>query len=148
MRRSRTLRINSRRTVLAGLALVTFLASATSGQQDRVTGSDVECPCRPRLEEMLLSGTSVLELSGSLLDSRAELRVKGNPPPSLRAHGPVRVHVVTDTLGKVVCVAAVSGHPLLRAPAESAARNWRFAPVTVETRPVALAGWVAVSFGD
>src|SRR5205823_1324953 len=47
---------------------------------------------------------------------------------SVHAHGAVNVQVIIDENGHVVGASAVSGHPLLRAAAVSAARSAQFSP--------------------
>ncbi|MCU0239272.1 MAG: energy transducer TonB, partial [Pyrinomonadaceae bacterium] len=44
----------------------------------------------------------------------------------MRANGQVVVQVMVDEEGNVLSASAVSGHPLLRKPAEAAARQARF----------------------
>jgi hypothetical protein len=131
------------RVLLVGLFVL--ISGALSGQSPaEITAA--KCPCSSNVKAALLSGVSVLQLSGSLLEARAILRSKGTPPQSLRAHGTVKVHIVTNTAGYVVCASAVTGHPLLRGPAENAAKKWRFAPLTADGHPVALEGEVPIFF--
>lgn len=124
------------------LLALSSISDAQSPTEAVVAG----CPCRATVETTLLSGVSVFQLRGSLLEKRATLRAKGIPPRSLRANGTVKVHIVTNAGGKVVCASAVTGHPLLRSPAETAAKKWRFAPVNADGQPVALEGEIPVAF--
>jgi protein TonB len=56
------------------------------------------------------------------------------------------VRVVVDEEGKVVKAEAVSGHPLLRDAAVTAARNTRFSPPRVQGQPVKLDGVITYNF--
>ncbi len=62
------------------------------------------------------------------------------------ASGSVSVQVVIDEAGNVISATAVSGHPLLRSAAESAARNARFNPTLLESQPVKVSGIITYVF--
>ncbi len=65
-------------------------------------------------------------LNGGVLNNMAVSLARPIYPPmakQLGASGEVRVQVAVDGTGKVVSARAVTGHPLLRAAAESAARQ-------------------------
>jgi TonB family protein len=63
-----------------------------------------------------------------------------------RATGKVVVRVTVDESGRVILASAMSGHPLLRAAAEAAARQARFAPTVRNGRPVKAMGTLAYEF--
>jgi Ca-activated chloride channel family protein len=65
----------------------------------------------------------------------------------MRIEGAVLVQVVVDESGKVISARAESGHPVLRAPAMTAARLARFAPVLVAGQPVPVSGFITYYFG-
>lgn len=65
---------------------------------------------------------------------------------SVRAEGRVDVQVTIDETGRVVSANAVSGHPLLRANAEQAARNARFTPTLLSKVPVKVTGVITYNF--
>jgi TonB family protein len=65
---------------------------------------------------------------------------------SVRASGQVVVQVSLDESGRVTSANAVSGHPLLRQPAENAARRSRFRPVEVQGRLVRANGIITYNF--
>ncbi|MDQ3710975.1 MAG: energy transducer TonB, partial [Acidobacteriota bacterium] len=67
---------------------------------------------------------------------------------TVRASGAVNVQVTIDESGNVVSVSAVSGHPLLRAAAEQAARKAGFAPTLLSGQPVKVTGVVVYNFTD
>jgi TonB family protein len=46
----------------------------------------------------------------------------------------------------VIAARAISGHPLLKDAAVTAARQWQFAPTTVEDKPVKVVGTVTFNF--
>lgn len=70
------------------------------------------------------------------------------PPAAkaVRASGAVNVQVLIDENGNVVSANAVSGHPLLRQAAESAARNARFRPTLLSGQPVKVNGVIVYNF--
>ena len=71
-------------------------------------------------------------MRGGQLNGRAISLPKPPYPPAaraVRASGPVNVRVLIDDSGSVIAANAVSGHPLLRAAADAAARNARFPPL-------------------
>jgi TonB family protein len=76
---------------------------------------------------------------------------KPQPPyPALakaaRASGLVTVRVTVDETGHVVSAAPVSGHPLLHAAAQAAAKQARFAPTLRDGEPVRVTGVLTYNF--
>ncbi|HLM61413.1 MAG TPA: TonB family protein [Pyrinomonadaceae bacterium] len=67
---------------------------------------------------------------------------------AVRASGAVNIQVSVDESGNVISVSAVSGHPLLRAAAEQAARNAKFAPTILSGQPVKITGVIVYNFTD
>lgn len=65
---------------------------------------------------------------------------------AVRAAGAVNVQVSIDTSGNVVSASAVSGHPLLRAAAEAAARQSKFSPTMLSGQPVSVSGVIVYNF--
>ena len=65
---------------------------------------------------------------------------------AVRAGGAVSVQVVISEAGSVISASAVSGHPLLRAAAESAARGARFSPTLLSGQPVKVSGVITYNF--
>ena len=65
---------------------------------------------------------------------------------SIRASGQVNVEVTIDENGRVISAAAVSGHPLLRQNAVSAARISKFTPTTIGGVPVKVTGIIIYNF--
>ena len=83
------------------------------------------------------------------MNSRATSLQKPAYPSAARqmgAAGQVMVAVAVDENGNVVSARAVSGHPLLRAPAEVAARQSRFNPVRLGDRNVRANGTLVYNF--
>jgi TonB family protein len=60
--------------------------------------------------------------------------------------GSVVVEVVVDEKGIVLSARAISGHVLLRAAAESAARGWRWNPTILNDVPVQVVGTITFNF--
>jgi TonB family protein len=67
---------------------------------------------------------------------------------AVNATGAVQVQVVIDENGNVVSATAVSGHPLLRASAEAAARNSKFSPTMLSGQKVKTTGIIAYNFNN
>jgi TonB family protein len=89
------------------------------------------------------------KISGGVLNGKARsLPTPDYPAAALavRAAGTVSVQVTVDEAGNVVSAAAISGHPLLRAAAVSAAREAKFAPVLLKGEPVKVNGVLTYNF--
>ncbi|MDQ3748065.1 MAG: energy transducer TonB, partial [Acidobacteriota bacterium] len=90
-------------------------------------------------------------ISGGIINGKATSLPKPPYPAAaraVRASGAVNVQVTIDESGNVVSVSAVSGHPLLRAAAEQAARKAGFAPTLLSGQPVKVTGVVVYNFTD
>lgn len=87
--------------------------------------------------------------SGGVLNGKATSLPKPTFPANakaVRASGVVSVQVVVDETGRVISANAVSGHPLLRAAAVTAARNARFAPTLLSGQAVKVNGIINFNF--
>jgi protein TonB len=62
------------------------------------------------------------------------------------ASGMVIVQVLIDENGNVISADAISGHPLLRAAATSAARASKFTPTKLSGQPVKATGVINYNF--
>lgn len=88
-------------------------------------------------------------VSQGVLNGRATSLPKPAYPPAakaVRAGGSVSVQVVISESGSVISASAVSGHPLLRAASESAARGARFSPTLLSGQPVKVSGVITYNF--
>ncbi len=88
-------------------------------------------------------------ISGGVLNGKAISLPKPPYPPAakaVRAGGSVSVQVLVDEQGNVVSANAVSGHPLLRAAAASAARAAKFSPTVLSGQPVKVNGVLTYNF--
>jgi TonB family protein len=88
-------------------------------------------------------------ISGGVLNGRAISLPKPPYPPAARAaraSGSVSVQVLIDESGRVISASAVSGHPLLRGAAESAARGARFSSTMLSGQPVKVSGIITYNF--
>jgi TonB family protein len=84
-----------------------------------------------------------------VMNSRAISLTKPAYPQSARqvnATGQVQVQISVDEEGNVISARAISGHPLLRSPAENAARQSRFNPVKIADRAVRANGILVYNF--
>ncbi len=89
-------------------------------------------------------------ISGGVLNSKAASLPNPDYPAIARqanAAGPVSVQVTIDEEGNVISANAVSGHPLLRAAAVSAARQAKFSPTKLSGQPVKISGVLVYNFG-
>lgn len=89
------------------------------------------------------------QISGGVLNGKATSLPKPPYPPAaraVRAAGPVTVQVLIDENGNVVSASAVSGHPLLRAAAASAARGAKFSPTKLSGQAVKVSGVITYNF--
>ena len=94
-------------------------------------------------------GSTGKTVSGGVLNGKATSLPKPVYPPIARAakaSGTVVVQVVVDENGRVVTARAFSGHPLLRASAEAAARSAKFSPTLLSGKPVKVSGVITYNF--
>ncbi len=88
-------------------------------------------------------------ISGGVVNGKATSLPKPAYPAAARAaniKGSVNVAIVISKSGSVMSASAVSGHPLLRAAAVSAARNARFAPTMLSGQAVEVSGVIVYNF--
>jgi TonB family protein len=88
-------------------------------------------------------------VSGGVVNSKATNLVKPTYPQAaraVRASGAVNVQVTISENGSVISASAVSGHPLLRAAAEQAARSSKFSPTLLSGQPVKVTGVIVYNF--
>ncbi|MBC7911260.1 MAG: TonB family protein [Pyrinomonadaceae bacterium] len=88
-------------------------------------------------------------ISGGVLNGKATSLPEPVYPPAAkaaRAQGTVTVQVTVDEKGKVVSASAISGPPLLRASAVSAARQAEFSPTLLSGKPVKVTGILTYKF--
>ena len=88
-------------------------------------------------------------VSGGMLNGKATSLPTPSYPAAakaVRASGSVNVQVLVDESGRVISASAVSGHPLLRSAAESAARGARFSPTVLSGQAVKVSGVIVYNF--
>jgi len=89
------------------------------------------------------------QINGDVLNGKAISFPKPAYPAAakaVRASGAVNVQVTVDEQGNIISASAVSGHPLLRAAAEDAARGAKFAPTLLQGVPVKVTGVIVYNF--
>jgi TonB family protein len=98
-------------------------------------------------------GVGTVRVPGALEAGALDDKAQSKPAPTypaaaraVRATGTVVVRVTVDESGRVILAAASSGHPLLRAASEAAARQARFAPTLKDGRPVKVIGTLTYEF--
>lgn len=118
-----------------------------SAPEDAHEGAaDVEPPPPPAAGE---EGSDARAVSGGVLDGKVVSKPQPPYPPvarAARASGTVTVQVTVDETGSVVSAEAVSGHPLLRAAAEAAAKQAKFSPTLLAGKPVRVKGVLTYNF--
>lgn len=88
-------------------------------------------------------------ISGGVLNGKATYLAKPAYPAiakAANASGAVNVQVTVDERGNVITASAVSGHPLLRQAAVSAARSSKFSPTMLSGQPVKVTGVIIYNF--
>ncbi|MGA9770597.1 MAG: energy transducer TonB [Blastocatellia bacterium] len=91
----------------------------------------------------------IIRKSGGVLQNSALSRVEPAYPPLAKASGvsgSVVVEITVDEEGKVIAARAISGHPLLKDAAVSAARQWTFTPTMLSGVPVKVIGTITFNF--
>jgi TonB family protein len=91
----------------------------------------------------------VIRKSTGVLQNEALQRVEPVYPPLARAArvgGRVPVEIKIDEDGLVYDARALSGHPLLKDAALSAARQWKFKPTLLSGTPVKVIGTITFNF--
>jgi len=89
------------------------------------------------------------EIIGGVLNAKASSLPKPVYPEAakaVKASGEVRVKILVDESGNVISAEAISGHPLLRAAAVSAASSAKFSPTILSGNPVKVAGTISYNF--
>lgn len=88
-------------------------------------------------------------ISGGVLNGKAISKPQPAYPAiakAAKASGTVTVQVLIDERGNVVSASAVSGHPLLKPSAVSAARQAKFSPTLLSGQPVKVTGVITYNF--
>jgi protein TonB len=114
----------------------------STGTGTEKTGSEDDAPPPPKK-------APPKTVSGGVLNGKATHLVTPPYPAAARAihaGGTVTVQVLIDETGRVVSASAVSGHPLLRAAAVSAAQSSRFSPTLLSGQPVKVSGVITYNF--
>ncbi len=95
--------------------------------------------------------TRVGVISGGVVNGKATSLPKPAYPAAanaVNATGAVNVQVVIDENGNVISATPISGHPLLRASAEAAAKNSKFSPTMLSGQKVKTTGIIAYNFSN
>ena len=113
-------------------------------------GRDVETPsATPPPTKPPTPKPAPRTVSGGVLNGKATSLPKPGYPAAakaVRASGAVSVQVLISESGSVISASAVSGHPLLRAAAEGAARGARFSPTMLSGQAVKVSGVITYNF--
>lgn len=134
---------------------------------DLLAGAAEDAARQARFTQTLLSGTPV-KVTGTIVynfvpgDDQKTRAINGGvlngkainlPHPeypaaarAVNASGAVTIQVLVDENGDVISASAVSGHPLLRAAAENAAREAKFSPTLLSGQPVKISGVITYVF--
>ncbi len=115
----------------------------------RTLQSDDDRSTTSAATEGSVASSSPKIISGGVLNGKATNLPKPEYPAAamaVKAAGAVSVQVLVNEDGRVISAVAVSGHPLLRAAAESAARGATFSQTMIGGQPVKVSGVVTYSF--
>lgn len=88
-------------------------------------------------------------ISGGVVNGKARNLVQPTYPAAARATraaGQVQVSIKIDESGRVVSASAISGNPLLRSAAVSAAQRSTFNPTLLSGQPVSVTGIIIYNF--
>jgi TonB family protein len=85
---------------------------------------------------------------GSLIDKATQKIAPGYPATAktARISGVVKVFIIVDEKGTVTKIERSDGPSLLRAAAESAAKQWKFQPVIIDGKPIPMTGYISFNF--
>jgi Ca-activated chloride channel homolog len=122
-------------------------AGASKGQLPPVTINSPTAPPPPAKPTPISSNE--IKVSGGVLQSSATHKVQPTYPATARAaraSGSVQVLITVDENGQVQATQIISGHPLLRAAALEAARQWRFNPTQLSGKPIKMQGVLTFNF--
>jgi outer membrane biosynthesis protein TonB len=110
-------------------------------------GSNNGSPCI-NVKEGLVTG-KISSVSGGVVNGKATSLPKPPYPvaaKAVKASGSVSIQVLIDEEGNVVSANATSGHPLLRAVSEKAAREAKFFPTELCGQRVKVSGIITYNF--
>lgn len=141
-RRDRRWQLKSGKVTLTGGGEIVV---APNGGAADDPAEELEDPDAPPVGEVDEQGV----VYAGALDAKATSKPEPPYPPlarATRASGRVVVEVVLDERGRVTSASAKSGHPLLRAAAESAARQARIAPTRLSGKTVKVRGTLSYNF--
>ncbi|HKP86784.1 MAG TPA: M56 family metallopeptidase [Blastocatellia bacterium] len=94
-------------------------------------------------------GQKVIRIPDDVLRSSVIKRVNAEYPPIARAaqlSGSVDVEIIVNEEGNVTSARAISGHPLLKAAAVEAARQWQFKSTAQSGAPTRIIGTLTFNF--
>lgn len=103
----------------------------------------------PPIREPKEDAPRIIRKSGGVVSGEATRKTEPRYPSRARAagiSGTVIVEVNVDESGNVVSAQALSGHPLLRDAAVSAAHGWKFNPTKVSGSPVKVVRTITFNF--
>jgi TonB family protein len=151
--------ISLREAAEAAARLARFAPTRLGGQPVQVKGrivynfvdgkaTEADFP-RPAMGVLKAVDETHRVVSGGVVNGRAiEMPNPVYPPAAraVRAEGTVAVEITIDESGSVTNAVAISGHPLLRAAAEKAARGAKFEPTLLDGKPVMVSGILTYNF--
>lgn len=128
-------------------------AIAKKAEEDRQkrenSDSKILFPETEKTETPSTKDKNVKRISGGILNGSAVYLPKPKYPAAAKAvnaKGAISVSVIVDKSGNVISAKAVSGHPLLRNSAETAARKAKFRPRKVGDNLVEVSGMIVYNF--
>ncbi|MEP6901603.1 MAG: TonB family protein [Actinomycetota bacterium] len=125
------------------------LGKTDCAEADELEAKEIEDKIVETTDSSSPNNSATKTISGGVLNGKATNLVQPLYPAAaraVRASGAVNVQVTLDENGNVISASAVSGHPLLRASAVTAARESKFSPTLLGGKPVKVTGVVVYNF--
>lgn len=114
---------------------------------DSSASTRTNTPAPPPINKPEINKNTVVSLGA--VNGKALVLPKPSYPQTaraVRAEGAVQIQITIDKDGSVISAKSLSGHPMLRAPAENAARGAKFSPTKLSNVPVKATGIITYNF--
>ncbi len=123
--------------------------SSNAGALSGIISPDVAAPAAPAAPEIHADAEGPVKVGGNVKEPRLLSRVMPEYPLVAKEagiQGDVVIKTTIDAKGNVVNVQIVSGPQMLRGPALTALRRWRYEPSTLNGQPIAVQMLVTIKF--
>jgi TonB family protein len=152
-RQSGEWRVTSGIVRMSGGEVVTLVRDGETAAPDPPAGADSGGVPPPPPAPPGVGRPGAISVPGAVKGGALDDKATSKPDPAyprvaqaVKARGTVVVEVAVDERGRVILAQAVSGHPLLRAAAEAAARQAKFEPTLSGGKPSKVVGTLTYEF--